>query len=164
MAATNLLPGPASTQLAIYLAWRQRGIAGALVGGACFIVPGLIVVLGLAALFLAAHPPLAVAGAAAGAGAAVPAVAVQAAARLVPASWARAGLQAWGRPRWALYAAAGGVAAATIGPWLVLVLVACGLAEVGMRAGPSPLGACRRSSPWVPCTWWRPEAWPRWRG
>jgi chromate transporter len=29
---------------------------------------------------------------------------------------------------------AGGVAAATVGPWLVLVLAACGLAEVAMRA------------------------------
>ena len=41
IAATNLLPGPASTQLAVYSAWRLRGIPGALVGGFCFIVPGL---------------------------------------------------------------------------------------------------------------------------
>ena len=40
IAATNMLPGPASTQLAIFCAWRLRGTAGALVGGACFIVPG----------------------------------------------------------------------------------------------------------------------------
>ena len=40
IAATNLLPGPASTQLAIFCAWRLRGLGGALVGGACFICPG----------------------------------------------------------------------------------------------------------------------------
>lgn len=138
VAATNLLPGPASTQLAIYLAWRLRGVAGALLGGACFIVPGLVVILGLAVLFLAARPPLAVAGAAAGAGAAVPAVAVQAATNLVPGSLARVGTPAPARARWALYLVAGAVAAATIGPWLVLVLVACGLMEVMVRARPAP--------------------------
>ena len=50
IAATTLLPGPASTQLAIYCAWRLRGIAGALLGGLSFIVPGLILILALAAL------------------------------------------------------------------------------------------------------------------
>ena len=34
IAATSMLPGPASTQLAIWCAWRLRGLAGALVGGA----------------------------------------------------------------------------------------------------------------------------------
>ena len=74
VAATNLLPGPASTQLAIFCAWRLRGPAGALVGGMCFIVPGLVLILALSALFLASHPPRWIDGAAAGAGAAVPAV------------------------------------------------------------------------------------------
>ncbi len=76
IAATNLLPGPASTQLAIFCAWRLRGPLGGVLGGACFILPGLVVILALSALFLAARPPLWVTGAAAGAGAAVPAVAV----------------------------------------------------------------------------------------
>ena len=35
--------------------------------------------------------------------------------------------------RWIGYLAAGGVAAATVGPWLVLVLAACGLTEVAVR-------------------------------
>src|SRR5580658_5682887 len=91
IAAANLLPGPASTQLAIFCAWRLRGPMGAVVGGLCFIVPGLVVILGLAALFLGANPPTWVLGAAAGAGAAVPAVAVQAARGLLPASWQRSG-------------------------------------------------------------------------
>src|SRR5215813_1927390 len=76
IAATSLLPGPASTQLAIFCAWRLAGPLGAIVGGACFILPGLIIILALSVLFLAASPPDWVTGAAAGAGAAVPAVAV----------------------------------------------------------------------------------------
>ena len=90
IAATSLLPGPASTQLAIFCAWRLGGPLGALIGGVCFIVPGLIIILALSVLFLAHSPPAWVTGAAAGAGAAVPAVAVSAAIGLAPASWRRA--------------------------------------------------------------------------
>ncbi|HEX9034760.1 MAG TPA: chromate efflux transporter [Streptosporangiaceae bacterium] len=145
IAATNLLPGPASTQLAIFCAWRLAGPLGALLGGICFIVPGLIVILALAALFLSSHPPLWVDGAAAGAGAAVPAVAVAAAAGLVPASWRRAG-DGWPAFRWVSYLLAGGVVGALAGPFLVLVLAGCGLAELVIRgssgqapeSGPAP--------------------------
>ncbi|WP_405639261.1 chromate efflux transporter [Streptomyces sp. NBC_00019] len=137
IAATNLLPGPASTQLAILTAWRLRGTPGALVGGVCFIVPGLVLILALAALFLAGDPPLWVLGAAAGAGAAVAAVAVQAAGALVPASWKRAGDRRAARARWVGYALAGGAAAALAGPWLVIVLVAVGLVEMGVRTSPA---------------------------
>ena len=77
IAATNILPGPASTQLAIFCAWRLRGVRGALVGGACFIVPGLVAIIALAAVFLATNPPTWIKGAALGAGAAVAAVAAQ---------------------------------------------------------------------------------------
>jgi chromate transporter len=129
VAACNLLPGPASTQLAIFCAWRVRGTAGALAGGAAFIVPGLTLIVGLAALFLAGTPPSWVRGAGAGAGAAVAAVAVQAGSMLVRGSWGRAG----SRLRWVAYLAAGGAAAATLGPWLVLVILGCGLAELAVR-------------------------------
>jgi chromate transporter len=87
IAVCNLMPGPASTQLAIFCAWRLRGRQGALVGGAAFIVPGLIVILALAVLFVATSPPSWVLGAGAGAGAAVPAVAVQAGSSLLGPSW-----------------------------------------------------------------------------
>ena len=136
VAATSLLPGPASTQLAIFCAWRLRGPAGALVGGACFIVPGLIIILALSALFLAARPPLWVRGAAAGAGAAVPAVALAAAIGLVPASLKRVGPARPRRVRWACYLLAGGLSAALIGPFLVVVLLGCGLIELLLTARP----------------------------
>jgi chromate transporter len=133
LAATNLLPGPASTQLAIFCAWRMRGAIGAFVGGLCFIVPGLAIILALSAVFLAPDPPNWILGCAAGAGAAVPAVAVRAAVTLVPTSWKRIGLQPSQRIRWIVYAAGGAAAAATAGPYLVLVLGACGLVEVAIR-------------------------------
>jgi chromate transporter len=132
LAACNLLPGPASTQLAIFCGWRVRGWRGALAGGAAFIVPGLVAIVALAALFLAGNPPDWIRGAGAGAGAAVAAVAVQAGVGLLPASWR--GTRADARARWAVYLVAGGVAAATVGPWVVLVLLACGVAEVAIRA------------------------------
>ena len=131
IAACNLLPGPASTQLAIYCAWRLRGRVGALVGGAAFTVPGLILIIALAALFLASAPPRWVLGAGAGAGAAVAAVALQAGSSLIPTSWARARTRS--RARWLVYLVAGAAAAATVGPWLVLVLVACGGGELVLQ-------------------------------
>jgi chromate transporter len=134
IAATNLLPGPASTQLAMYCAWRLRGRLGAVVGGSCFILPGLIVILGLAALFLGPDPPLWIKGAAAGAGAAIPAVAVAAAMALAPASWRRTGTARNRRVRWIAYVVLGFAAAAAIGPWLVLVLACCGVIEVAAGA------------------------------
>lgn len=143
IAACNLLPGPASTQLAIFCAWRVRGRAGALVGGAAFIVPGLIVILALAALFLEGDPPTWVRAAGAGAGAAVAAVAAQAGVSLIPAGWKRAPEQS-SRRRWAVYLVLGSIAAATVGPWLVLLLIACGLAEVLAQRPPGrPAGSGR---------------------
>jgi len=152
IAATNLLPGPASTQLAIFCAWRLRGRLAGVIGGVCFIVPGLVMILILAALFLAAHPPLWILGAAAGAGATVPAVALQAGASLLPASWKRAGAARAPRIRWVVYLVVGVVAGATIGAFLVLVLVALGLVEVvaqrDWRARP-PQGAASVLPPFL---------------
>ena len=131
IAACNLLPGPASTELAIFCAWRVRGRVGALAGGLAFILPGLACILALSALFLTGTPPLWVKGAGAGAGAAVAAVAVQAGWTLLGPSWTRAGKADRARRfRWTAFLLAGGAAAATIGPWLVLVLLGCGVTEL----------------------------------
>jgi chromate transporter len=137
VAACNLLPGPASTQMAIFCAWWVRGPLGAIVGGLAFVVPGLIVILALAAVFLAGSPPSWVRGAGAGGGAAVAAVAVHAGASLMPASFGRVAGAA--RARWVVYLGLGAAAAATVGPWLVLLLAACGAFEVGWRC----VGAAR---------------------
>ena len=57
IAACNLLPGPASTQLAIFCAWRVRGAVGAIVGGLGFVVPGLAAMLAHAASSRTSHGP-----------------------------------------------------------------------------------------------------------
>jgi chromate transporter len=148
VAAANLLPGPASTQLAIWCAWRLRGAVGAFIGGACFIVPGLVLILALAALFLERHSPAWVLGAAAGAGAAVPAVAINAARTLVPASRRAMSTQQLEHVRWIFYIVAGGVAAVLAGSYLVLALVACGVVEIVARGGRrGSLGSLRAMSP-----------------
>jgi chromate transporter len=127
IAATNLLPGPASTQLAIYCAWRVRGIPGALAGGISFIVPGLILIIALAALFFASSPPAWLRGLGAGAGAVVAAVAVHAGASLIPGSWSR--MRQRQRPRWIAYALVGVASTVVLGPWLVVALLCCGGVE-----------------------------------
>ncbi len=140
VSATNLLPGPASTQLAILCAWRLRGAAGAILGGTCFIAPGLVLILALSAFFLAGNPPVWILGAAAGAGAAVPAVALRAALDLTPSSWRRAGTRRTEQGRWIAYAVIGAAAAVSIGPFLVVVLLGCGVIEIIIRRqgrGPS---------------------------
>src|SRR6202035_1888468 len=158
IAACNLLPGPASTQLAIFCAWRLRGPAGAVLGGICFIAPGMVLILALSAVFLATHPPLWILGAAAGAGAAVPAVALHAAWSLMPSSWRRAGVSQTQRGRWIVYTIAGAAGAATIGPLLVLVLLACGLIEVAIRTRGATPAAPRAAMSWLPAAAIHPVA------
>jgi len=48
LGAVNLLPGPSSTELAIYLGEVRGGLAGLIVAGACFILPAAVLVVGLA--------------------------------------------------------------------------------------------------------------------
>jgi chromate transporter len=84
---------------------------------------------------LGQSPPLWLKGASAGAGAAVAAVAVRAAADLVGPSRARARREGRGEQLWWVYLLAGVVAAALIGPFLVLVLLACGAFELARQRG-----------------------------
>ena len=143
IAACNLLPGPASTQLAIYLARRLGGVAGAIAGGLGFIVPAVAMVTALSALFLSQAPPLWVRGAGAGAGAAVAAVAVHAGWGLLVPSWRRTRSHRADRARWLAYAVIGAASAALIGPFLVLLLIGCGLCEVLARRPPDRPGRAR---------------------
>src|SRR3954471_11976880 len=46
--ASNLIPGPSSTEVAMHLGSVRAGWRGLVVAGACFIVPAMLIVLGLA--------------------------------------------------------------------------------------------------------------------
>jgi chromate transporter len=131
-AACGLLPGPASTQLAIFCAYRIAGASGAIIGGLGFVVPAIVLILALSELFLAGSPPPWVLGAGGGAGAAVVAVAVHAAWGLLRPSLARARAERARTARWTVYLAAGIAAAIWIGPYLVLALLACGAVELSV--------------------------------
>ena len=48
LAATNLIPGPNSTEMAIHLGYKHAGKAGLIVAGTCFIVPSSLIVAAIA--------------------------------------------------------------------------------------------------------------------
>jgi chromate transporter len=137
-AACGLLPGPASTQMSIFCAYRVAGPAGAIIGGLGFIAPAVVMILALSLLFLAHTPPHWVRGAGAGAGAAVAAVAVQAARGLIGPSHARVRDNRRRTRRWLAYLALGTAAAALLGAYLVLALLACGFVEMLVQRPPRP--------------------------
>jgi chromate transporter len=149
VAACNLLPGPASTQLSIFLARRVGGQAGAVVGGLGFIAPAVVLMIALSALFFGETPPTWVRGAGAGAGAAVAAVAVRAGVDLARPSLERT----ISRARWLAYLALGLAAGALIGRYLVLVLLGCGVLELGVAGG---LTDRAKAHAWAPI--WLPAA------
>jgi chromate transporter len=48
LGAANLIPGPSSTEMAIFIGYLCRGWAGLLLGGLCFIIPAMVIVIGFA--------------------------------------------------------------------------------------------------------------------
>ena len=77
-----LLPGPEAQQLAIYTGWLLNGTRGGLIAGSLFVLPGMVALLALTALYLAAGSTDVVAGLFAGLAPAVIAIVVQAVQRV----------------------------------------------------------------------------------
>ncbi|MDJ1007448.1 MAG: chromate efflux transporter [Paracoccaceae bacterium] len=93
-----LLPGPEAMQLATYAGWRLRGVAGGLIAGGLFVLPGAIVIAALASVYAVFGAVPLVEAAFVGIKAAVVAIVLQALWRLSgkalrrPANWAVAAL------------------------------------------------------------------------
>jgi chromate transporter len=50
----TLLPGPEAQQLAIYIGWLLNGVIGGLIAGVLFVLPGVVALLALSALYVGA--------------------------------------------------------------------------------------------------------------
>jgi chromate transporter len=157
----TLLPGPEAQQLAIYVGWRVAGLAGGLIGGLLFVIPGALVILGLSILYAYAADLSWVAAAFLGIKAAVLAVVVEALLRV-----SRRALKGWLKPLIALAAflalfvfhapfpavvvAAGltGFAVAAVRPELLKVKPAGGSAPTGPPLRVLALSGLRSALAW----------------
>jgi chromate transporter len=58
----TMLPGPEAQQLAIYVGWLLNGVRGGLVAGTLFVLPGVLALLALSALYVSAADSTLLAG------------------------------------------------------------------------------------------------------
>jgi chromate transporter len=77
-----LLPGPEAQQLAVYIGWLLNGLRGGLIAGVLFVLPGMVALLALSAIYVGFGNTTAVAALFAGLGPAVVAIVVQAVVRV----------------------------------------------------------------------------------
>src|SRR4051812_12755242 len=87
----TLLPGPEAQQLATYVGWLLNGVRGALIAGVLFVLPGVVTLLALSAIYVGYGDTTAVEALFLGLGPAVIAIVVQAltrvARRALTAAW-----------------------------------------------------------------------------
>ena len=115
-----LLPGPEAQQLAIYIGWLLNGTAGGLIAGTLFVLPGLVALLGLSALYVGVGSTTVVTGLFVGLSPAVLAIVVQAVIRV--------GRRALGHPALVAIAVGAFLALALFGIPFPIVIAAAGVA------------------------------------
>ncbi|HEX9373044.1 MAG TPA: chromate efflux transporter [Roseiflexaceae bacterium] len=143
LAATQLVPGPNSTEMAIHVGYLQQGLPGLVIAGACFILPAFLIVLALSIGYVAYGALPAVGALFYGIQPVIVAIVVQATYRLGRTAWRSNAMRALGVLAFVV---------ALIAPFdPVWVIVAGGLAGValaqGLPAG-SPLLALLLRNPW----------------
>ena len=139
--ATNLIPGPNSTELAIYLGWDRARGKGMVVAGACFIAPAVVIVGALAWSYVTYGDTPAFEGLLYGIKPVVIAIVGQALATLLPTA---------ARTRPLAVLAATAAAAFLLGANELLVLVAGAAVAAGLHAARQ--GRAERLAAWLPLT------------
>src|SRR3954454_7651848 len=129
----TLLPGPEAQQLAIYVGWLLNGVRGGLVAGVLFVLPGVVALLGLSALYVTAGDSTVVTALLAGLAPAVLAIVAQAVFRVAG--------RALGHPALVGVAVAAFVALAVFAvPFPVVVAAAAGAGGAVGRWAPRTVG------------------------
>lgn len=125
LGAANLIPGPSSTELAIYIGYEQAGLRGLVLAGTCFIVPAasIVAVIAWAYVRFGALPQLA--GVLYGVKPVVIGVVLQAIWGLAP--------KALKRSKWLAAVGVAACAAAALGVDAILVLVGAGALTMTAR-------------------------------
>ncbi len=131
--ATNLIPGPSSTELALHIGHKRAGVPGLIVAGVAFILPAALMATALAAAYQRYGAVPAVGGILVGVKAVVVAVVVQA---LFGLGRAAAVGKGWGMSLLAL----GSFVAVERGAGELVVLLAAGLVALAARALRRPGG------------------------
>jgi chromate transporter len=127
----TLLPGPEAQQLATYVGWLLNGIRGALVAGVLFVLPGVVALLTLSAVYVRYGDTTLVEAVFLGLGPAVIAIVLQALIRV--------GRRALTAPWMAVVAAASFVELAFFAvPFPVVIAVAAAVGWLAGRGGRSP--------------------------
>lgn len=129
----TLLPGPEAQQLATYVGWLLNGVRGGLAAGILFVLPGVVAMLALSALYVGFGDTTAVTALFTGLAAAVLAIVVQALRRVAA--------RALGHPAYVAVAVAAFVALTLLSvPFPVVVAAAAAVGWViGRRPGLSQL-------------------------
>jgi chromate transporter len=130
LGAANLIPGPSSTELAIFIGYERAGVRGLFLAGTCFIAPAAIMVGLLAWAYVKYGTLPQIAGALYGMKPVVVAIVVQAILGLAPRALKKSPLLG------ALFACAIGAAAFDVDA--LLVLAATGAASAVLRTPPKP--------------------------
>jgi len=124
-----LLPGPEAQQLATYIGWLMHRTPGGVVAGTLFVLPSLLLLIGLSWVYITFGETPLVAGLFYGIKPAVTAIVVQAAHRI--------GMRALKNPfLWAIAAASFVAIFALAAPFPVIVAVAALLGYIGGRVAP----------------------------